>query len=87
MQVMRQTVLMLYGVWGETAREVVSRRLQEVPGVKEVRVGMYRAEAVIVHDDRCTPKDLVAAVIAAGEGEFRAQAADAAPHDWPTGGG
>ncbi|CAG0957294.1 hypothetical protein PHYC_00536 [Phycisphaerales bacterium] len=66
-----QTVLMLYGVSSEEAREAVSRALDEVSGVKEVRVNMYRAEAVIVHDGRCSPGDLVAAVSAAG---FQAQA-------------
>lgn len=68
---MKQTVLMLYGVWNEEAREVVSRALNEVSGVKEVQVNMYRAEAVIVHDGRCSPGAFVAAVSAAG---FQAQA-------------
>jgi len=82
-----QSVLMLFGVIGEEAREAVVRSLDEVPGVKEVYVNMYRAEAMITHDGRCTASDLAAAVNAAGAGcgagagqaAFHAQAVHAFP--------
>jgi len=87
-----QSVLMLFGVFGEEAREAVVRALDEVPGVKEVYVNMYRAEAMVMHDGRCTASGLAAAVNAVGvrrrggQGAFTAQAmpsATTAPHTPP----
>lgn len=66
---------MLFGVFGEEAREAVVRALDGVTGVKEVYVNMYQAEAVVTHDGRCLASDLVDAVNAGGQGKFRAQAA------------
>lgn len=63
---LNRTVLLLYGVYCEEAREAVSRALEEESGVKEVQVNLYHAEAVIVHDERRAPGDLITAVIAAG---------------------
>jgi len=56
------SVFMLFGVFGEEAREAVVRELDEVPGVNEVDVNMYRAEAIVMHDGRCTASGLAAAV-------------------------
>jgi len=88
-----QSVLVLFGVFDEEAREAVIGALDEVPGVKEVYVNMYRAEAMVMHDGRCTASDLAAAVNAigvgrrGGQGAFTAQAmpsATTAPHTPPT---
>lgn len=53
-----QIVLMLFGVSTEEARGKVVRALNTVPGVKEIQVSTYRAEARILHDGRCTPRVL-----------------------------
>lgn len=66
---------MLFGVFGEEAREAVVGALYGVSGVKEVYVNMYQAEAVVTHDGRCLASDLVDAVNAGGQGKFCAQAA------------
>jgi len=81
---------MLFGVSSEEAREAVARSLDEVPGVKEVYVNMYRAEAMVMHDGRCTASGLAAAVNAVGvrrrggQGAFTAQAMPSATTAPPT---
>lgn len=77
---MKKTVLMLYGVWGEDARQAVTRSLQAVPGVHDVIVNIYRAQATIVHDDGTSQADLIHAVTTAG---FLASACDALPRTLP----
>ena len=81
---------MLFGVFGEEAREAVVRELDEVPGVNEVDVNMYRAEAIVMHDGRCTASGLAAAVNAVkvkrrgGQGTFNAQTMPSATKAPPT---
>jgi len=81
---------MLFGVFGEEIRAAVVRELDEVPGVNEVNVNMYRAEAMVMHDGRCTASGLAAAVNAVkvkrrgGQGAFNAQAMPSATKAPPT---
>jgi len=82
--------LVLFGVLSEEAREAVIGALDEVPGVKEVYVNMYRAEAMVMHDGRCTASGLAEAVNAVGvkrsggPGAFTAQAMPSATTAPPT---
>ncbi len=75
-----QTVLMLFGVSDEEARGKVMRALHRVAGVKEIEVSIYRAEARILHDGRCTPSALEDAVRVSG---FAAQRVGPRRIVWP----
>lgn len=72
------TVVHLYGVWGETPRRRVTEALEAVRGVRRVRVDVFRAEAAVVHEHACGTRNLVEAVEACG---YRAEARGAGPPD------
>ncbi len=62
------TVVRLYGVWGEDPRRRVAKALESVRGVRRVRVDVFRAEASVIHENRCDEERLIDAVEACGFG-------------------
>jgi copper chaperone CopZ len=61
-----RTILLISGMQSSRCRERIVAALEAVSGVKEVELNLYRARAVIVHDLRSIPTDLVGAVERAG---------------------
>ena len=57
-----RTRLLIHGMRDNTCRESVVQALQNVPGVQDVHVNLYRAQAVIIHQPSCAAADLIEAV-------------------------
>ena len=62
----KRTVLKIAGMHGNKCRENIAASLDSVPGVEDVEVNLYRAEAVITHAPPCDPDSLIRAVTACG---------------------
>lgn len=69
-----KTVLLIAGMHNNMCREQIAQALERVHGVCQVEVSFYRAHAVVLHEQRCAPVDLVRAVTAAGYGADLPQA-------------
>lgn len=61
-----RTVLVIMGMRDNGCRERVAETLEEVAGVQEVDVNLFRARAVVLHLRSCSRGALVGAVECAG---------------------
>lgn len=57
-----KTVCLLYGCQCNACCDRIERALRRVKGVRNVEVNLYKATAMVEHDDSCRREDLVAAI-------------------------
>ncbi len=75
-----RTVMSITGMRDSRCREAVSEVLGSVRGVQDVDVNLFRAYATVVHDAKCTPAELIRAVVEKGYGASLADESDRAKH-------
>lgn len=63
-----RTAFLISGMKDSRCRQLVTDAVEAHPGVREVYVNLYRARAMVTHDDACTPEDLIRAIALAGYG-------------------
>lgn len=71
-----RTLVLIAGMRDNGCREVVTQALETVPGVSDVRVNLYRACALIVHDNSCDEMEFISAIENAGFGAMAVRDAD-----------
>lgn len=59
---------MISGMRDNRSREQVLEALEQVAGLKEAEVNLFRARAIVLHAPPCTVAQLVQAVVQAGYG-------------------
>lgn len=74
-KVMR-TAISITGMKDSRCREAVSEALGVLRGVQDVDVNLFRACATVVHDEKCTPAELIRAVEEQGYGASIARESD-----------
>ncbi len=57
-----RTVCLLYGCQCNACCERIARALRRVNGVRHVTVSLYKATAIVEHDESCSCQDVIAAV-------------------------
>jgi copper chaperone CopZ len=65
-RLLTKTVILVTGMRDNCVREKITEALEEVDGVVQADVNLFRAQAVVLHRPPCAPVDLVRAVIRVG---------------------
>ena len=79
-------MLLISGMRGNGCREEIVSVLESLAGVKKVDVNFYRAQAIIIHDQRCEAAELIRSVLQAGYGASLTGEGSGAPATGPRGG-
>lgn len=79
-----KTLCLLYGCHCNACCERIDAALRKVKGVRHVDVNLFKATAMVEHDEGCLPQHLLDAVERAG---YLASLADGATSQLPKNGG